>query len=74
MAQHRPLVTEMCVHWLKPLTAQRSKRISWESESTPIPHRSHTCRQSASLYLFCGKSAQHNGVANTKLQRKDREK
>lgn len=49
MAQHRSLGlhhcvctefhSQTCAHSFKPLTAQRSKNISWESEST---RRSHT--------------------------------
>ena len=39
-----------------------------------LPHGSHTRKQGARPYLFCGKSAQHSGVANTKLQGKDMER
>lgn len=68
----------------KPLIVQRGRIISWELESTRSPlfpsrtpclaPRGCTQGQSAHPYLFCGKSAQHSGVANTKLQGKDTER
>ena len=59
--------------------------ISWESESTrspctpclhptPCPTGAASAGKVPILYLFCGKSAQHSGVANTKLQGKDTER
>lgn len=68
---------DLCVHahGFKPLTTQG---ISLGSESTQSPHtctpRGCTHGKGASPYLFCGNSAQHSGVANTKLQGKDMER
>lgn len=52
----------------KPLSAQVSESTSGGSEGTRSPPAGRRARP----YLFCGKSAQHSGVANTKLPGEDK--